>query len=123
MAGTWKKSAPELVEQFDDLLPQTPSVERRLMFGYPCAFVGGNMFMGLYEDSFFLRLPPADRDRLLAKEAATPLEPMPGRPMKDYVVLPPATVSDQNVIGVWVNRAFAYAQSLPPKLKKATKQA
>ena len=48
-AMAWKKSPPALIETFDAVLPGAPA-ERRLMFGYPAAFVNGNMFMSLFED-------------------------------------------------------------------------
>lgn len=85
------------------------------MFGYPCAFVGGNMFMGLFEDRMFLRLPPADREKLIDRLGAEPFEPTPGRRMTEYVVLPPSIVDDDAVIGIWVQRALSYTRTLPPK--------
>jgi TfoX/Sxy family transcriptional regulator of competence genes len=117
MAGTWKKSPPELVERFDDLVAMVPMSERRQMFGYPCAFVGGNMFMGLHEDRLVLRLPDADRDRIMARYGAEPFQPMPGRAMKEYVVVPAALLADDDTLAVWVHRAYAYAAHLPPKRK------
>ena len=45
----WKKSPPALIETFDAVLPGAPA-ERRSMFGYPAAFVNGNLFMSLFED-------------------------------------------------------------------------
>jgi hypothetical protein len=67
-AMAWKKPSAELVAAFDAVLPGAPA-ERRLMFGFPAAFVNGNMFMGLFEESFILRL---DGDRkALAKWAKT----------------------------------------------------
>ncbi len=41
--GAWKKSSAKLIAAFDASLPVDPRVERRSMFGYPCAFTGGNM--------------------------------------------------------------------------------
>lgn len=75
------------------------------------------MFMGLFEDRMFLRLPPADRDKLVDRLGAEPFEPTPGRQLADYVVLPAAIVTDDAVIGIWVQRALAYARTLPPKGK------
>ena len=46
----WKPAPPDLVSLFDRVVPADPAVERRKMFGYPCAFVGGNMVCGLYQD-------------------------------------------------------------------------
>ncbi len=40
----WIKAPPEMIELFAASLPLDPATERRTMFGYPCAFVNGNMF-------------------------------------------------------------------------------
>ena len=50
-----------------------------------------------------------------------PFEPM-GRPMKEYVVLPPETVADPAALSAWFGRAYRYAaHNLPPKLPKEPK--
>lgn len=58
------------------------------MFGHPCAFVSVQMFMGVFGNAVFVRLPEDLRGELLAEEGAGPFEPMAGRPMKEYVTLP-----------------------------------
>ena len=58
------------------------------MFGNISAFVNGNMFFGLFGDDIFLRLSIQDQQELLKNKGASFLEPMKGRPMKDYVIIP-----------------------------------
>jgi hypothetical protein len=67
-------------------------VQRKAMFGYPCAFVDGHLFCGLQQDGIIVRLPEARRDRLVAKGASV-FEPMPGHPTKEYVMAP-AEIAD-----------------------------
>jgi hypothetical protein len=43
---------------------------------------------------------------------------MPGRPMKEYVVVPPALVDDDAVIGEWVRKSRTCAEQLPAKKPK-----
>jgi TfoX/Sxy family transcriptional regulator of competence genes len=88
------------------------------MFGFDCAFVNGQMFSGLFEDRMMVRLDDAEREELLAMPGAMPFEPMPGRPMREYAVVPPALVAARPRLGPWVARAFAYAVALPTKTKK-----
>ncbi|HEX8951062.1 MAG TPA: hypothetical protein VF945_04420, partial [Polyangia bacterium] len=57
----------------------------------------------------------------LVAAGAKVFEPMKGRPMKEYVVAPPALVGDRQALGKWAQKAFAYGQSLPPKPKKPPK--
>ena len=112
------KSPPELVARFHAITDDLPGAERRLMFGYPAVFVGGNMVSGLYESSWFVRLGDADRDELLAVDGSGPVEIMPGRAMAGYVALPPALIDDDHRIRAWMDRAIAFGQTLPPKAPK-----
>lgn len=111
------KSPPALVERFVAVLDGYPEAERRPMFGYPAAFVGGNMATGLFADSWIVRLPAAEIEAATAAGAAS-FEPMPGKPMKGFVVIPPADVADDEAMQRWVGLAIAHARSMPPKKKR-----
>jgi TfoX/Sxy family transcriptional regulator of competence genes len=88
------------------------------MFGYPAAFVNGHMFAGVFQDSLFVRLAEKDRTELIAKHGATPFAPMPGRVMREYVVLPPSIVKSEAKLTAWLSRALRYVASLPPTSRK-----
>ncbi len=60
------------------------------MFGNLSAFVNGNMFLGLFGNDLFVRLSGEDQLELLKMKGASVLEPMKGKPMKDYIMLPRA---------------------------------
>jgi TfoX/Sxy family transcriptional regulator of competence genes len=115
------KSPPELVARFDAIAARFPHVERRLTFGYPCLYVGGNMVSGLYQSTWHVRLGGSDLSEALALADARPFEPMPGRPMTGYTILPPAVIDDDAAIGDWVQRAIDFGATLPPKVPKARK--
>ncbi len=123
MPSKWRKSPPELVDCFTRVVPRDPRVEPRQMFGYPCAFCAGNMFMGLHQESFILRLRDEHRAEFLQREGAAIFEPMPGRQMREYVVVPPALLGNPEELGLWIARALAYAVSLPAKAARARKKA
>lgn len=110
----WAKSSPALVALFDRVVPAAAAVERRQMFGYPCAFVNGNMFAGLQEERLILRLGERDRAAFLALEGAAGFAPM-GRPMREYVVAPGAILEDERALAAWMKRALAHARALPRK--------
>ena len=88
------------------------------MFGYPAAFVNGHMFAGVFQASLFVRLAEKDRMELIEKEGATPFAPMPGRVMKEYVVLPPSIVESEAKLTAWLSRALRYIASLPATSRK-----
>ena len=116
MPLAWKKSPPELIARFDAVLPSDGRVERRTMFGFPCAFANGHMFTGLHEDRLFVRLSQSERSALLMHAEARPFEPMPGRPMAEYVVVP-GSLSNRDLAG-WLDVALCYVTSLPPKQRR-----
>jgi TfoX/Sxy family transcriptional regulator of competence genes len=99
---------------FQSLVPERPDVKVKPMFGNVSAFVNGNMFMGLFGSDLFVRLPDSDREKLM-KAGGGPLEPMPGRPMREYVILPATWRKQPKRIQGWVDRSLAWAQGLPPK--------
>jgi TfoX/Sxy family transcriptional regulator of competence genes len=124
MAATkWKKAPESLVLRFGQALPKDPAIERRSMFGYPCAFFHGHMFCGLFEDQFIVRLPDAEREAFLKQPGAKVFEPMPGRPMKEYVLIPPAVVEREALLGGWLRQSLDYVGGLPPRAKRPQKVA
>src|SRR3954451_22398613 len=84
---SFSKSPPDLVERFAEVMDRFPDAERRKMFGYPAAFVGGNMATGLFADRWVVRLPEEEIAPAKAS-GAEGFEPMPGRPMTGFVVVP-----------------------------------
>jgi TfoX/Sxy family transcriptional regulator of competence genes len=113
----WEKAPAELAERFTAAVTGMPGAQVRKMFGYPAGFANGHLFTGLFASSWFVRLPDDQRAELAAA-GGTPFEPMPGRPMRDYLVLPPELAGDADAVEPWVARALAHAQQFPPKVKR-----
>jgi hypothetical protein len=111
---SFTKSPPELVARFGAVLERYPDATRKQMFGYPAAFVGGNMATGLFADRWVVRLPDGEADAARAA-GADPFEPVPGRPMKAFVAIPREEVDDDGRIAAWVERGLATAAAMPPK--------
>jgi TfoX/Sxy family transcriptional regulator of competence genes len=124
MAGSdpWRKAPADLVERFHEAVAGIDGIEVRKMFGYPAAFIGGNLTAGLYQERVMVRLPEPEREERIA-EGWSRFEPMPGRPMREYLVLPPDAAGDVVVVRSWVERAAAYVRTLPPKVAKPRKAA
>jgi TfoX/Sxy family transcriptional regulator of competence genes len=112
------RSGKESEALLRSLLPESEGVTLRPMFGNLSAFVGGNMWMGVYGDDLFLRLSDGDRAELLKVEGAAPFEPMKGRPMKGYVVAPRSWARDPSKLKPWVARSLEWSRQLPAKKPK-----
>jgi TfoX/Sxy family transcriptional regulator of competence genes len=113
----WERSSPELIARFDACLPKTAGVERRQMFGCPCAFVNGNMFSGVHEQRLIVRLGDKERASLAQAPDAGPFVVM-GRTMREYIAFEKPLERTPREIGHWMKKALAYAQTLPPKARK-----
>jgi len=115
----WRKAPESLVQLFADLVDLLPpDAERRRMFGFPCVFVNEQLFAGVHQENVMLRLSDADRKQFLALEGAAQFEPMPGRPMREYVVFPQRMMGKHDEMTAWLLKAYAYARSLPAKPAK-----
>jgi TfoX/Sxy family transcriptional regulator of competence genes len=110
--------APDaLVRRFNDAIAGVEGVQTRKMFGYPAAFLNGNMFTGLFRGSMIIRLDESDRQSLM-KTGGQPFEPMSGRPMREYVVVPAKVIENARDVGRWLERSASYVATLKPKKKK-----
>jgi hypothetical protein len=120
----FEKSSPALVARFEQVLDRVaaPEVTRRPMFGYPCAWVGGNMATGLFAEHWWVRLAPERLEAVLDSGEATTFSVMPGREMKGYAVMPAAVIEDDARVDAWLREALAYTGSMPPKEPKARKK-
>jgi TfoX/Sxy family transcriptional regulator of competence genes len=116
----WIKSPQGLIDLFADCLPDDPRIERRKMFGYPAVFVRGNMCAGLFQDRVFARL--SDEDRSALPGGGDYFEPMPGRPMKAYAVIPDDVIADEAALAEVLARSVAFTAALPAKEKKPTRK-
>jgi TfoX/Sxy family transcriptional regulator of competence genes len=119
-AGGMKIPRPDKtsIDLFKSLVPDDPRVTVRPMFGNISAFVNGNMFFGLLGNDLFVRLSDGDKAELLKERGASNLEPVKGRPMKEYVIIPGTWKDDPAAIRAWVSRSLAWSIKLAPKKSK-----
>ena len=113
----FEKAPPELVARFAAALDRvaTPDTTRRAMFGYPCAWINGNMATGLFAAQWWVRVSEPDREALLAMPGAHQFEVMPGKAMGRYVVMPGDLVADDDALDSWLGKALAFTRTLPSK--------
>ena len=109
------KAPEELVRTFENAMKDFPMAQRRLTFGSPSATINGNMFAGLHNDKFILRVSPEESAGM---DGAKPFEPMPGRPMKGWVVVPQRVLISASELNAWMEKAMAFAEALPAKKQK-----
>jgi TfoX/Sxy family transcriptional regulator of competence genes len=118
----WAKAPDELKILLEEVMKGF-DCQKRLMFGYPAYFINGNMFAGLFQDQLFLRLSEA---QVLELRAAYPtianLEPMPGRPMREYWVIPKEIHGRPAELAEIIGESADHTRVLAPKVRKARKK-
>jgi TfoX/Sxy family transcriptional regulator of competence genes len=115
---SFTKAPDDLVRTFENAMKDFPTAVQRKTFGYPSAFINGNMFAGLFQQEMFLRLSDEDRSAMRSQYGTSLFEPLPGRPMRGYVLVPRYVLNSTKLLKTWLAKGMAYAGSLPPKVKK-----
>lgn len=111
--------APDWIkEQFAALISHFPEIESRKMFGYPAGFVNGQMTICVFGDRLMLRLSESDRAAFLKQPGTKLFEPMPGRPMREYVEIPPDLMKKETDLRKWIKKGIGYTKTLPLKKGK-----
>jgi len=103
---------------FRSLLPANEKIVVKPMFGHIAAFVNGNMFAGTFGTQVFVRLSDDEGALLMKEKEATKFSPMEGRPMKGYVVFPPAWLNEEVRARAWVVKSLSFVAAMPAKRKK-----
>jgi TfoX/Sxy family transcriptional regulator of competence genes len=101
---------------FAAVMPDSPEVIVKPMFGNVGAFVNGNMFAGLFGSTIGVRVvAETTRAELAAMDGIRSFGPSE-RPMKEYLGLPADWDADS--LATWVARAYGEVGALPPKATK-----
>ena len=93
--------------------------ERRKMFGQYAFFLNGNMFTGVFQSRIFLRFPQESKKELMELHPEIcHFEPRKGQIMKEYVIIPPEIVANDQLLAQLLDSSVAYVSGLSPKMKK-----
>jgi TfoX/Sxy family transcriptional regulator of competence genes len=113
------KPSEQAKAAFQKLVPRDPAVTTRPMFGNLAGFVNGNMFCGLFGEDLFVRVSDDDQARV-RKQGGKAFEPMPGRAMTGYVMVPAGWHTKPAATSAWIVTALTWSRALPAKEKSGT---
>lgn len=113
----WEKPSQAMI---DLLTPRALArgCDERKMFGCPAFFVNDNMTAGVHQRNIIMRLSEGDRAEFLETYDARLFEPFEGKPMREYVAVPPSVAEDDALFGGWLDRSIAYTTTVPPRRKR-----
>jgi TfoX/Sxy family transcriptional regulator of competence genes len=117
--GSMKMPKPteEARAAFARLVPEGPAITLKPMFGNLAGFVNGNMFAGLFGEDLFVRLPE-DEAAAVKRNGGRSFEPMPGRAMTGYVLVPGDWRERPAAVAPLVERAHELTSLMPAKAPK-----
>lgn len=110
---------------FQKMVPPDPAVTTRPMFGNLAGFVNGNLFCGLFGEDLFVRVSDDDQAKI-RQQGGRAFEPMPGRAMTGYVIVPGGWQAKPAPARAWIEVALTWSRRLPAKQSakaKATRSA
>jgi TfoX/Sxy family transcriptional regulator of competence genes len=96
----------------DRVRPRDGGAERR-MFGGLCFLDHGNMTVGVMGDDLLVRVGAEAKADALASPGSREFD-FTGKPMKGFVVVD-GSVLDDDILDGWIDRAYAFVATLPPK--------
>lgn len=113
MPSKMPKPCDEARERFDEVIDHLMverDVVRAPLFGLPAAkVVGGKAFVGMFGDGIVAKLGGDDHAAALALDGAGLFDPMGGRPMREWVVIPFAHADTWDA---YVRAAESYVRSV-----------
>jgi TfoX/Sxy family transcriptional regulator of competence genes len=115
--GSLPKPSEQAKAAFTKLVPDEPAVTLKPMFGNLSAFVNGNMFAGLFGEDLFVRLPEPEI-AAVKKGGGRDFEPMAGRAMRGYVIVPSTWRTKPAPASILVKRSLELTRAMPAKAAK-----
>jgi len=102
-------AGPKTVERFESLAEtfEARGARRSKMFGMPVLKAGDKVFAGTYGDAMTFKLGPEDLAKAKTQGGVEAFEPMKGRPMKEWVLVPLAHAKRWQDLA---ERAFDYVK-------------
>src|ERR1043165_6700082 len=103
-----------LAARIRDALAPKRSVEEKKMFGGVGFLLHGNMLVGVWKDSLIARLGPDEGEAALREPHVKEFD-ITGRPMRNWVLVGPEGVEDDEQLTDWIQRAVKFVKTLPAK--------
>ena len=104
----------ELAERIRAIIGPRDGVTERKMFGGIAWMVNGHMAVGTLGEDMMVRLDAEDADAALDEPHVGPIE-FTGRPMRGFLTVRAAGITDDEDLGRWIDAGSGHAASLPPK--------
>ena len=103
-----------LAARIRDALARKKGVEEKKMFGGICFLLNGNLLVGVWKDALIARLGPDEAQAAILEPHVRAFD-ITGRPMRNWVLVEPEGVEDDDQLKAWIERATKFVRTLPKK--------
>lgn len=103
-----------LATRVKEILSGTSDIAERKMFGGLAFMLSGNMCCCVTDKGLMVRVGPEGYEEALALPHAGVMD-ITGRPMRGWVLVPPAGLESDADLNQWVGRGADFAATLPAK--------
>ena len=103
-----------LAGRIRDTLARKRGIEEKKMFGCVCFLLNGNALAGVWNDDLIARLGPIEGEAAL-REPHVRVFDITGRPMRNWAVIEPEGVENDDQLKDWIERAEKFVKTLPMK--------
>lgn len=104
----------DLAARIRDALGRRKGVEEKKMFGGLCFLLNGNLLVGVWKDALIARLGPGGGEAAL-REPHVRVFDITGKPMRNWVLVAPEAVEEDDQLADWIGRATEFVATLPAK--------
>lgn len=104
----------KLARRIHSVLAQTKGVTEKKMFGCVGYLLNDHVLVGVWGDSLIVRVGPKVYEEALREFDVREFD-ITGRPMRGWIAVGPAGISDDDELKCWVDTAIKFVRTLPAK--------
>lgn len=103
-----------LAGRIRDALARRKGVDEKKMFGGICFLLHGNLLVGVWKYSLIVRLGPDEGEAALREPHVRAFD-VTGKPMRNWVLVEPEGIDNDEQLSGWIERATKFVETLPKK--------
>jgi TfoX/Sxy family transcriptional regulator of competence genes len=107
----------KLADRIRAVLPTSPPIDEKKMFGGLAFMAGGKMFCGILGEDLMARVGPDGYEDALERPHVRPMD-FTGRPLRGYVYVAPAGCADARSLRRWVAGCLEFVGTLEKPARK-----
>ena len=105
-----------LAERIRRGLARKKGIEEKTLFGCIAFLLHGNVVVGVWKNALIVRLGPEQGDEALLEPHVKEFD-ITGRPMRNWVLVEPEGIQNDEQLSAWIRRAVKFVGALPAKEK------